>query len=37
VQLSPLISEVMPLRELDAAVGMLASNRGHPMRIVLEN
>jgi 2-desacetyl-2-hydroxyethyl bacteriochlorophyllide A dehydrogenase len=37
VQLSPLISDVMPLRELDAAVGMLTSNRGHPMRIVLQN
>jgi 2-desacetyl-2-hydroxyethyl bacteriochlorophyllide A dehydrogenase len=37
VQLAPLISAVLPLADLGAAVEKLAHNRGQSMRIVLQN
>jgi 2-desacetyl-2-hydroxyethyl bacteriochlorophyllide A dehydrogenase len=37
VRLRPLISDVMPLAELDAAVGMLGSDSGSRMKIILDH
>ena len=37
VRLDPLISNVVPLEELKAAIGMLGSDRGHRMKIILEH
>jgi 2-desacetyl-2-hydroxyethyl bacteriochlorophyllide A dehydrogenase len=37
VRLSPLVSNVMPLADLDAAVGMLGSDNGARMKIILEH
>lgn len=37
VHLEPLVSEVMPLGELKAAIGMLASETGHKMKIILQH
>ena len=37
VRLEPLISDVMPLAELDKAMGMLGSDSGPRMKIILEN
>jgi len=37
VKLRPLVSNVMPLAELDAAVGMLGSDSGARMKIILEH
>jgi len=37
VRLAPLISNVMPLDDLDAAVGMLGSDNGARMKIILEH
>src|SRR5499427_7718452 len=37
VRLAPLISNVMPLDDLDAAVGMLGSDNGGRMKIILEH
>jgi hypothetical protein len=38
VRLEPLVSDVMPLGELRAAVGMLGSEgSGHRMKIILEH
>ena len=35
VRLEPLISDVMPLGELEAAIGMLASDSGPRMKIIM--
>jgi 2-desacetyl-2-hydroxyethyl bacteriochlorophyllide A dehydrogenase len=37
VKLTPLVSDVMPLAELDAAVGMLGSDNGARMKVILEH
>jgi 2-desacetyl-2-hydroxyethyl bacteriochlorophyllide A dehydrogenase len=37
VRLEPLVSNVMPLAELKAAIGMLVSNSGQRMKIILEH
>jgi 2-desacetyl-2-hydroxyethyl bacteriochlorophyllide A dehydrogenase len=37
VQLEPLVSDVMPLGELQAAIGMLGSDSGPRMKIILEH
>jgi len=37
VRLEPLVSHVMPLGELKAAIGMLGSNNGQRMKIILEH
>jgi L-iditol 2-dehydrogenase len=37
VRLGPLVSEVMPLGELKAAIGMLASETGLKMKIILQH
>jgi 2-desacetyl-2-hydroxyethyl bacteriochlorophyllide A dehydrogenase len=37
VRLEPLVSHVMPLRELKAAIGMLNSESGQRMKIILEH
>ena len=37
VRLEPLVSDVMPLGELKAAIGMLASDSGHRMKIILDH
>jgi 2-desacetyl-2-hydroxyethyl bacteriochlorophyllide A dehydrogenase len=37
VRLEPLVSDVMPLAELDKAMGMLGSDSGPRMKIILEN
>jgi threonine dehydrogenase-like Zn-dependent dehydrogenase len=37
VQLEPLISDVMPLGELKAAIGMLGSTSGRRMKIIMEH
>ena len=37
VRLEPLISDVMPLGELEKAMGMLGSDSGQRMKIILEN
>jgi len=37
VRLQPLISDVMPLSELDAAVAMLGSDSGTRMKVILEH
>jgi threonine dehydrogenase-like Zn-dependent dehydrogenase len=37
VRLEPLVSHVMPLGELKAAIGMLGSDNGHRMKIILEH
>ena len=37
VRLEPLVSDVMPLGELKAAIGMLASDSGQRMKIILEH
>jgi len=37
VRLAPLVSNVMPLAELDAAVSMLGSDNGARMKIILEH
>ena len=37
VQLEPLVSNVMPFEELRTAMGMLASNSGQRMKIILEH
>jgi threonine dehydrogenase-like Zn-dependent dehydrogenase len=37
VRLEPLVSNVMPFAELKAAIGMLASNSGQRMKIILEH
>jgi len=37
VRLEPLVSDVMPLGELKAAIGMLASDSGQRMKIILDH
>jgi len=37
VKLEPLVSDVMPLGELKAAIGMLSSDSGQRMKIILEH
>jgi len=37
VRLEPLVSNVMPLADLDAAVGMLGSDSGPRMKIILDH
>jgi 2-desacetyl-2-hydroxyethyl bacteriochlorophyllide A dehydrogenase len=37
VKLEPLVSDVMPLGELKAAIGLLASDSGQRMKIILEH
>ena len=37
VLLEPLISDVMPLGELEAAIGMLGSDSGQRMKIIMEH
>src|SRR6266850_1137087 len=37
VQLEPLVSDVMPLGELKAAIGMLASTSGRRMKIIMDH
>ena len=37
VRLEPLVSDVMPLGELKAAIGMLASDSGQRMKIIMEH
>jgi threonine dehydrogenase-like Zn-dependent dehydrogenase len=37
VRLEPLVSDVMPLRELKAAIGMLGSDSGQRMKIIMEH
>jgi 2-desacetyl-2-hydroxyethyl bacteriochlorophyllide A dehydrogenase len=37
VRLEPLVSDVMPLGELKAAIGMLSSDSGQRMKIILEH
>jgi threonine dehydrogenase-like Zn-dependent dehydrogenase len=37
VQLEPLLSDVMPLVELQAAIGLLGSDSGRRMKIILEH
>jgi 2-desacetyl-2-hydroxyethyl bacteriochlorophyllide A dehydrogenase len=37
VRLEPLVSDVMPLGDLKAAIGMLASDSGQRMKIILEH
>jgi len=37
VRLEPLVSDVMPLQELKAAIGMLGSDSGRRMKIILEH
>ena len=37
VRLEPLVSHVMPFRELETAIGMLASESGQRMKIILEH
>jgi 2-desacetyl-2-hydroxyethyl bacteriochlorophyllide A dehydrogenase len=37
VRLEPLVSDVMPLEDLDAAVSMLGSDNGSRMKIILEH
>jgi 2-desacetyl-2-hydroxyethyl bacteriochlorophyllide A dehydrogenase len=37
VRLEPLISDVMPLESLDAAIGMLGSDSGARMKVILEH
>jgi 2-desacetyl-2-hydroxyethyl bacteriochlorophyllide A dehydrogenase len=37
VRLEPLVSHVMPLGELKAAIGMLSANSGQRMKIILEH
>jgi 2-desacetyl-2-hydroxyethyl bacteriochlorophyllide A dehydrogenase len=37
VRLEPLVSNVMPFAELKTAIGMLASNNGQRMKIILEH
>ena len=37
VRLEPLISDVLPLAELEKAMGMLGSDSGPRMKIILEN
>jgi len=37
VKLQPLVSDVMPLADLDAAVGMLGSDNGARMKVILEH
>ncbi len=37
VRLDPLISDVLPLSELETAMGMLGSDSGQRMKIILEN
>jgi hypothetical protein len=37
VRLEPLVSNVMPFAELKSAIGMLASNDGQRMKIILEH
>jgi len=37
VRLEPLVSDVMPLGELKAAIGLLASDSGQRMKIILEH
>jgi hypothetical protein len=37
VQLEPLISDVMPLGELKAAIGMLDSTSGQRMKIIMDH
>jgi L-iditol 2-dehydrogenase len=37
VRLEPLVSHVMPLGELKAAIGMLGSDNGQRMKIILEH
>ena len=37
VKLEPLISDVMPLEKLDAAIGMLGSDSGQRMKIIMDH
>jgi len=37
VKLAPLVSDVMPLGELKAAIGLLASDSGQRMKIIMEH
>ena len=37
MRLEPLVSDVMPLEELKAAIGMLGSDSGARMKIILEH
>lgn len=37
VRLEPLVSDVMPLGELEAAIGMLGSESGQRMKVILEH
>ena len=37
VKLEPLVSDVMPLGELKAAIGLLASDSGQRMKIIMEH
>jgi threonine dehydrogenase-like Zn-dependent dehydrogenase len=37
VRLEPLVSDVMPLAELKAAIGLLASDSGQRMKIIMEH
>jgi threonine dehydrogenase-like Zn-dependent dehydrogenase len=37
VRLEPLISDVVPLEELKAAIGMLGSESGRRMKIILDH
>jgi threonine dehydrogenase-like Zn-dependent dehydrogenase len=37
VQLEPLVSDVMPLAELKAAIGLLGSDSGQRMKIIMEH
>jgi hypothetical protein len=37
VRLEPLVSDVMPLVELKAAIGMLGSDSGQRMKIIMDH
>ena len=37
VRLEPLVSDVMPLEQLKAAIGMLGSDSGRRMKIIMDH
>jgi threonine dehydrogenase-like Zn-dependent dehydrogenase len=37
VRLEPLVSDVMPLEELKAAIGMLGSDSGQRMKVIMQH